>query len=158
LARFFVTGPRVFRVASAKQGDYDSAMTDFIDFQTFKRPAKPNNWLIAPDGFADSALPDESSPVFDRTLAALFEDIMQMVAARSDWKITASDPAAGRISFIAVTKLLRFKDDIDILVLPVAEHDHQSTLVVYSRSRVGYSDLGTNGKRVNALLSALAMP
>ena len=81
-----------------------------------------------------------------------------MVAARSDWKITASDPAAGRIRFIAVTRLLRFKDDIDILVLPVAEHDHQSTLVVYSRSRIGYSDLGTNGKRVNALLSALAMP
>jgi uncharacterized protein (DUF1499 family) len=83
---------------------------------------------------------------------------MQMVAARDDWKITASDPAAGRISFIAVTKLLRFKDDVDILVLPVPGHDHQSTLVVYSRSRVGYSDLGTNGKRVNALLSALAMP
>lgn len=158
MARFFVIGPRVFRVASARQGDYDKAMTDFIDFQTFKRPAKPNNWLVAPDGFADSALPDESSPVFDRTPAALFEDIMQMVAARSDWKITASDPASGRISFIAVTRLLRFKDDIDILVLPVAEHDHQSTLVVYSRSRVGYSDLGTNGKRVNALLSALAMP
>ena len=158
MARFFVVGSHVFRVASLRQGDYDSAMTDFIDFQTFKRPAKPNNWLVAPDGFADTALPDESSPVFDRTPSALFEDIMQMVAARDDWKITASDPAAGHISFTAVTKLLRFKDDVDILVLPVPGHDHQSTLVVYSRSRVGYSDLGTNGKRVNALLSALAMP
>ena len=133
-------------------------MTDFIDFQTFKRPAKPNSWFVAPDGFTDTGLPDETSPVFDRTPAALFQDIMQMIAARDDWKITASDPAAGRISFIAVTKLLRFKDDVDILVLPVPGHDHQSTLVVYSRSRVGYSDLGTNGKRVNALLSALAMP
>ncbi len=130
MARFFVIGFRVFRVASTKQGDYDSAMTDFIDFQTFKRPAKPNSWLVAPDGFADSALPDESSPIFDRTPAALFEDIMQMVAARSDWKITGSDPAAGRIRFIAVTRLLRFQDDFDILVLPVAEHEHQSTLVV----------------------------
>ena len=158
MARFFVVGAHVFRVASAGQGDYDAIMTDFIDFQTFKRPAKPNNWLVAPDGFVDAALPDASSPVFDRKQAALFEDIMQMVAARSDWRMKASDPASGRISFIAVTKLLRFKDDIDIQVLPVAGHDHQSTLVVYSRSRVGYSDLGTNAKRVNALLSALAMP
>ena len=158
MARFFVVVAHIFRVASAEQGDYDNAMTNFIDFQAFKRPPKPNNWLVAPDGFADAALPDESSPVFDRTPSALFEDIMQMVAARGDWKIKASDPDAGRISFIAMTKLLRFKDDIDILVLPVAGHDHQSTLVVYSRSRLGYSDLGTNGKRVNALLSALAMP
>ena len=133
-------------------------MTDFIDFKTFKRPAKPNNWLVAPDGFVDAALPDESSPVFDRTPDALFEDIMQMIAARRDWKIKASDPAPGRISFIAVTKLMRFKDDVDILVLPVDGHDHQSTLAIYSGSRLGYSDLGTNGKRVNALLNALAMP
>ena len=53
---------------------------------------------------------------------------------------------------------MRFKDDVDILVLPVEGHDHQSTLAIYSGSRLGYSDLGTNGKRVNALLTALAMP
>ena len=158
MVRFFVCGSHVFRVASALKQITMLLMTDFIDFQTFKRPAKPNNWLVAPDGFIDAALPDESSPVYDRTPDALFKDVMEMIAARSDWKIKASDPSTGRISFIAVTKLLRFKDDVDILVLPVEAHDGQSTLVVYSRSRVGYSDLGTNGKRVNALLSALAMP
>ncbi len=133
-------------------------MTDFIDFTTFKRPAKPNNWLVAPDGFIDAALPDESSPVYDRTPDALFADVMEMIGARDDWKIKASDPSTGRISFIAVTKFLKFKDDVDILVMPVEAHDAQSTLTVYSRSRIGYSDLGTNGKRVNALLNALAMP
>jgi hypothetical protein len=158
LARFFVFQCDLFRVATRLEADYDGGMADFIDFMTFKRPSKPNNWLVTPDGFVDAAKPDESSPVFDRTPAALFEDIMQMIAARGDWKIKASDPTTGRISFIAVTKLMRFKDDIDILILPVAAHPQQSTLAIYSRSRVGYSDLGTNGKRVNGLLSALAMP
>lgn len=133
-------------------------MTDFIDFKTFRRPARPNNWLVAPKDFVDAALPDETSPVFDRTPCELFEAIMQMIAARRDWKIKASDPASGRISFIAVTRLMRFKDDVDVLVLPVGGHDHQSTLAIYSRSRLGFSDMGTNGKRVNALLTALAMP
>ncbi|KCZ87602.1 DUF1499 domain-containing protein [Hyphomonas johnsonii] len=133
-------------------------MTDFIDFQTFKRQRKPNNWLVAPDGFADTAHPDESAPVFDRTPASLFDDLMDMIAARNDWQIKASDPGSGRISFVAVTRVMKFKDDIDIQVLPVSGHPGQSTLAVYSGSRIGHSDFGTNAKRVNALLGALSMP
>ncbi len=71
---------------------------------------------------------------------------------RKDWRLKALDAQAGRISFIAVSKLFKFKDDVDIAILP---SDGKSTLAVYSASRVGYSDMGANAKRVNDLLTSL---
>ena len=93
-------------------------MTDFLDFQALARPTSPNTYLLAPSGFADEASPDAESPVFDCTPAELFSQVEALVASRKDWRLKALDAQAGRISFIAVTRFFRFKDDVDIAVLP----------------------------------------
>ena len=49
----------------------------------------------------------------------------------------------------------RCKDDIDVAALAVATDENRSQLAVYSRSRIGYSDLGANAKRVRMLLEKL---
>lgn len=133
-------------------------MTDFLDFKTLKRPPKPNNWLVAPPGFADHANPNGAPPTCACSPADLFKRVEAMIAARRDWKLKAADAEAGRIVFIAITPLMRFKDDIDIAVLPDNEGAGESTLAIYSRSRIGYSDLGANAKRVNEILAAVIMP
>jgi uncharacterized protein (DUF1499 family) len=130
-------------------------MTDFLDFQALARPTSPNTYLLAPFGFADEASPDAESPVFDCTQAELFSQVEALVASRKDWRLKALDAQAGRISFIAVTRFFRFKDDVDIAVLPAGDDAGRSTLAIYSASRVGYSDLGANAKRVGEILTSL---
>lgn len=134
-------------------------MTDFLDFKTFKRSPKPNNFLVAPDGMCASAEPDLVSPHFSGTAASLFQTLLDDANAQSRWTIIASDPEHLRIKLIAQTALLRFKDDIDIAVLPLSTAtdgaENSCQIAIYSRSRVGYSDLGANRKRVMGLFSRL---
>ena len=60
---------------------------------------------------------------------------------------------SGQLRYIAKTALLGFKDDVDIEIIPIDEN--ATTLAIYSRSRVGYSDLGANQKRVEELIAQL---
>ncbi|PKP80048.1 MAG: hypothetical protein CVT79_16945 [Alphaproteobacteria bacterium HGW-Alphaproteobacteria-18] len=133
-------------------------MTDFLDFQTLKRPPKPNTALIAPEGFTPLEAPDAAPPVLPFPPAETFARLISLIESRRDWKLVAADGATGRLRFIAVTKLLRFKDDIDVTILPVDGAPGHSTFAAYSRSRVGYSDLGTNRKRLDGLSAALSLP
>ena len=98
------------------------------------------------------------APIFNCSPDVLFEQIFSMIESRKDWKLRDSDAKQGQVSFVAVSKWMRFKDDIDILVQPVDGAAEKSTLAAYSRSRVGHSDLGVNRKRITGLLAALDMP
>ncbi|MEO1015929.1 MAG: DUF1499 domain-containing protein [Pseudomonadota bacterium] len=127
-------------------------MADFIDFKALRRPASPNTYLLAPDGFCENAEPDAAAPVFEDSPDALYARLTALAGARTDWTRLKSDPAARALAWIAVTPLLRFKDDIDARVV---ESPGGATVAIYSRSRVGYSDLGANRKRVERLLADL---
>lgn len=133
-------------------------MTDYLDFQALERPASPNTALIAPPGYAPKARPDAPAPEFARSPQDTFARLVKLAEARRDWIQVAADPAAMRVRFVAVTRLLRFKDDIDVIVLQVVGKPDRSTLAAYSRSRLGYSDLGANIKRLRALCADLALP
>lgn len=134
-------------------------MMDSVDFRNLKRPSSPNTYLLAPEGLCENAKPDDVSSVFPVPRDVLFLEILKRVEAMPDWQLQAKDAGRGLISFIAVTRLMRFKDDIDILVMPAEAGDPEgrrgARLAIYSRSRVGHSDLGANKKRVSQLLASL---
>lgn len=125
-------------------------MTKFTHFKSVKRPPKPNTCLAAPDGFCLAAEPDFAPPVFELSADALFARLIDIVSSEGSWIRLEQEPSERKIKFVAVTGLMRFKDDVDIEIIPIA--DQQATLAIYSRSRIGYSDLGTNRKRVNDIL------
>lgn len=127
-------------------------MTDFIDFKTLERPKSPNTYLLAPQGFCEQAELDQSSPQYAAKPDAVFDACRSVIEAHKSWRLVASDADSGQIRFLSVSPLMRYKDDIDIAIIGGGE---TTELAVYSRSRVGYSDLGANAKRVGMLLEAL---
>jgi len=128
-------------------------MTDFINFQTLTRSPKPNSCLAAPPDMCPSARTDLTPPVFSCPAPELFDRLVAHIRSQRSWSKLRSDKPSMRLAFIATTALLRFKDDISAEIIAVDKS--QSTLAIYSRSRIGYSDLGTNRKRIEKIVRAL---
>ena len=88
-------------------------------------------------------LDDPVETAFARALTA---------AEQLGWTITKRNPAAGTIEATEATAIFQFVDDIAIRIRPSGQG---SILDVRSKSRDGRGDVGTNAKRIRALLSAL---
>ena len=131
-------------------------MTEFIDFKTLERPKSPNTYLLAPVGLCERAKPDHGPVRYSAPPDTVFAACMSAIEAQKNWTLAGADKAAGRLHFISTSKLMRYKDDVDILLVPAADAPDTVELAIYSRSRVGYSDMGANAKRVKALLGALS--
>jgi Protein of unknown function (DUF1499) len=130
-------------------------MTDLIDFKTLQRPASPNTSFYAPAGFGSAAKADAAAPVYSAAPGELYIRALRLIGDRREWQLGTQDPARQQLNFVATSPLMRFKDDVDVIILPVAGDDGKSTFAAYSRSRVGYSDLGANRKRLDLFAAAL---
>ncbi|HUK55227.1 MAG TPA: DUF1499 domain-containing protein [Nitrospiria bacterium] len=89
-------------------------------------------------------LPIPTAPAFERALAT---------ARDMDWQVIDSRPSEGRIEATDTTFWFGFKDDIVVRVRPAG---NGSRIDVRSVSRVGLSDVGTNARRIQNYLHALA--
>lgn len=118
-------------------------------FKTLKRPDSPNTWLVAPADFAIK--PDAVAPVFDVPVSKLRETFKSVVAGAEGAAVVAEAPDG--IHVVVTTSLWKFKDDVRALFIPVGEG--KSTIALYSASRVGYWDFGTNRRRVESWLEQM---
>jgi len=129
-------------------------MMDTIAFKTLVRPKSPNTYLLAPEGLCEKDTPDQISNHMPVAPDVLFEQVLELIDDQERWAVEAKDEGRHLIHFIATSKLMRYKDDVDVLILPVepgpSEQARGSRLAIYSRSRVGHSDLGANRKRVGS--------
>jgi len=134
-------------------------MMDSIAFKTLERPRSPNTYLLAPEGLCEKAQPDQISDLTKMEPDVLFQAVMDVIAGEKNWAVEESDAARGMIHFVTTSRLMRYKDDVDILILPGDSGDPDtgmaSRLAAYSRSRVGHSDLGANAKRIKYMLECL---
>ena len=128
-----------------------------VDFATLERPTSPNTYLLAPEGLCRKATPDKTSPVWAMSARELYRAVKELIDGQGLWAKSDESENPLQLSFVARTALLRFKDDVDVRVVPSAD-EAESQLAIYSRSRLGYSDLGANAKRVNKILEMLPEP
>jgi hypothetical protein len=116
-----------------------------------QRPASPNTALAAPAG--SEPVPDIVTPVFRVPAPRLYAEVIATAAGQARAFLAAEFPEQLQAHFVARSALLNFPDLITAQVTQAGPD--ASTLVLYSRSVYGYSDLGVNRQRLNAWLAAL---
>jgi len=72
--------------------------------------------------------------------------------AQRGWSLRRVEPAQGLLTAVAVTSLLRFRDDVTVRVRSVA---NGCRVDMRSRSRLGRDDLGANAARIRRFFSEL---
>jgi len=97
------------------------------------------------------AYPDIQPLVLRLDAKAAFDRTLQVVKDLG-WEIVASDAASGRIEAVDTTFWFGFKDDV---VIRISGSASGSRVDVRSTSRVGVGDVGTNARRIRALLERL---
>lgn len=122
-----------------------------VDVSHLTRPASPNTALAAPSGFRPS--PDIVTPVYPVPAPRLYAAIRRVAAAQPRTYEAASFPDRLQNDWVVRSAVFNFPDLVTAQVAPAGTAG--STLVLYSRSVYGYSDLGANHRRVQAWLAAL---
>lgn len=117
-----------------------------VAFGAVARTGQPNDWLICPQDLCANA--DAQAPVFAIPASALQARITEVMAARPN----ATAVAANR--WVERTAIMAFPDTVQVDAIALG--DSQSTIAAYSRSLIGYSDMGTNRARLEAIVTATA--
>ncbi len=125
-----------------------------IDFSTLIPSSRPNRWLVLPEGFDAAATPDQTSPVWAGAEPdALLEAFKAAALSAARTQLVREE--AGQIELVQRSLVFRFPDYITAQAVAA---EGGAALCVYSRSTLGYSDLGVNAKRVQAWLAAVPNP
>lgn len=78
--------------------------------------------------------------------AAVWDEILAMIDAQPRWKIVRADEGAGQIRAEVTTALFGFVDDVRIRVK--LDQNALTRVDMWSSSRVGRADFGTNARRI----------
>lgn len=123
-----------------------------VDPATAERTGSPNDYLVASDG-TTAAETDVTGPVLGippKEHLFLFDSV-----ARNSDRVTV---LAGSVDDLHITYVQRslvigFPDYITVKAIPVGDG---SALIIYSRSRYGYSDMGVNKDRIDQWLAQMS--
>ena len=123
---------------------------DWIDFATLEPGLPSNRYLLcAPTICEASGDPDETLQ-FSHSASDVAEDLLRLEPDAEKRVLPNGDI---QLRYVAVTPVARFRDDVDVLVRPTGPE--AAEVAIYSRSRIGLSDLGKNKSRVDALVKQL---
>ena len=125
-----------------------------MEFATMRRTGRPNDYLLADKG-AVKATPDGPSPAFDGAPDTVKAAMARVVEGEPNVKLGGEGAGADRWRLTQKTRVMGFVDDIDIEFFPL-DAGKRTGIRIYSRSRVGYSDLGVNRRRIQRWLGKLA--
>ena len=121
-----------------------------IDFATLDTGPKPNTFLVLPPGFQSACEPDLESSVFDPAPDGLLEAFKAVALSAPRTRVERE--GSGQVELVQRSLVFRFPDYITAQAVAA---EGGSALCVFSRSKLGHSDLGVNAKRVTGWLEAL---
>lgn len=122
-------------------------------FETLTLKASPNQYLVAPEGLCQNAKPHLVSPIYEMSAEALEDLLSEKLLALPRTKEAMRFAEDGQRAFVQRSALIGF---LDTLIFQTYEVDtERSSLAIYSRSHIGWSDMGVNKRRVSDLLASL---
>ena len=121
-----------------------------VDFATLALPPSPNTCLLTPTS-APGAGHLQRDP-FPVTPEAAFAAIRATAAAQPRVFPLAEYAERRQAQWVARSRLMNYPDVVVAQLLPGEE---RSALILYSRSLIGWSDLGANAARCAEWLAAL---
>lgn len=125
-----------------------------VDFTTLRRRTSPNDALVGLADHCPNAKSDWPSRTYAMPPQELLARLTAIVLAGPRTRALPCDAHRDDVArFVQYSLTMRYPDTIDVQVFPAGEG--QSTLAIYSRSLVGYSDFGVNRARVEHWLAAL---
>lgn len=129
---------------------------------TEQMPPPQRSFVLLPADLTalKAAHPDLGPLRLPRSPADAFELALAVASARPEWQITYVDRNTKTFEGVAVTRLLRFRDDFVVRVTPdapagAASPSPTARIDMRSRSRVGDSDHGANAARIRAFFREL---
>jgi uncharacterized protein (DUF1499 family) len=123
---------------------------DWIRFDLLEPGLAPNRALACAPDICKVTDNYTSAPVFSASAENLSDALLRLEPA-AERRLEANGDI--HIRWVAVTPTLRFRDDVDVLLRP--SEGQTTRMAVYSRSRIGLSDLGTNARRIEGLTRQL---
>lgn len=122
-----------------------------VAIRELRDPLPGNSFLACPPDYCTATA--APSPIFTLPADRLAQAWREMLAGEPGIVIVADDPARRRLVVIQHTRFLRFPDIVTAEFAPLA--NGKSSVAVYSKSRYGRGDFGTNRRRVLAWLDRL---
>ncbi|MEZ5791983.1 MAG: DUF1499 domain-containing protein [Nitratireductor sp.] len=123
-----------------------------VDITSLTRSKTGNDALACPSGWC-VAKSDFEPPVYSLRVGALSQRFAESLAQEEKLELVGNTDGGLRLRFVQHTPLVEFPDTIQVDFLSLGEN--RSTLAIYSRSKYGYSDMGTNRARIERWLSRL---
>jgi uncharacterized protein (DUF1499 family) len=144
----FVTAVAVGAI-TIRRLDHDEAIWH-VDPLVAAKPSTPNSYRVGPDGTTEADAVAPNFPLSAADLAVKFDAIARGAGS----ELVGGSVAEGHVTYVRTSRLLGFPDYVSVKFIKIDAAN--STLAVFSRSRLGQSDLGVNKKRVEAWLTQLS--
>jgi uncharacterized protein (DUF1499 family) len=116
-----------------------------VEFETLERRASPNDALACPAGVCPGET-DFVTPTYDVPGARLREIVAEVAAQDPRAELVYSGRWEETDRYVVRTPLMRYPDTVTIRIYGAGPD--RSQLAIYSRSQIGYSDMGANRARV----------
>ncbi len=123
-------------------------------FNADLRSHKPNNYFLGADGKRRKA--HGPAPIFSASVSDIKQALLTVINHEPRVRAIETEESALVWRFIQKTKIIGFVDDIAFqFQSSEKEGEAETALSIFSASRLGYSDLGVNQRRVQDWLKKL---
>jgi len=126
-----------------------------LNFETFERSRRPNNYLMAPEGLCQNAEPDKTSPTYPTSPERLLAAYRRVFETLPRFEATELSDDGRALEAVQRSRLFKFPDLISLRVFEAGEG--LATPAIYSHARYGRSDFGVNRARVISWIGGVAV-